>query len=240
MRIIPVLDLMGGRVVHGIGGLRSEYRPITSEVTDSVEPVKVAEDLMMRFGFSDMYIADLDSIQGVGGHREEIRAIGKLGYNVYLDPGIRNSRDLFEKAGEGIRIVVGTETMESLQELKVICDRHPHVVISLDYKGGLLAADGSLGALVTGDLVKRACESGISELIYLDIERVGRSSGTGSTRMETVIESSTVPVLVGGGIRNSRDIEHLSGLGVDGVLVATCIHSGALSAEDVAGLAAGP
>jgi len=239
MRIIPVLDLMGGRVVHGIGGMRSNYRPIASEVTDSVQPDKVAKDLMMKFGFSEVYIADLDSIQGVGNHGEEIGAILQLGYTVYLDPGIRNSGDLHEKAGEGVRVIVGTETLESLQELRFICDRHPHVVTSLDYKGGLLAADGSLGALDTGDLVKRVCEKGISELIYLDIKKVGSSSGTTSARMVTVIENSTVPVLVGGGIRNSGDIEHLSGLGVEGVLVATCIHSGALSVEDVARLAAG-
>jgi phosphoribosylformimino-5-aminoimidazole carboxamide ribotide isomerase len=132
---------------------------------------------------------------------------------------------------------VGTETLESLQELERICRIQSHVVVSLDYKGELLARDESLRGIAPRTLVDRVCQAGAAEIIYLDIKRVGTSSGTSSETMETVISTSRVPVLVGGGIRNAEDIEELDGLGVDGVLVATCIHSGELTVQDIEKLA---
>ena len=41
MRIIPVLDVLGGCVVRGVGGRRDEYRPIVSKLCNSREPPAV-------------------------------------------------------------------------------------------------------------------------------------------------------------------------------------------------------
>ena len=46
MRLIPVLDVMNGVVVRGVGGRRSEYRPIVSQLTSSTDPVEVARVLI--------------------------------------------------------------------------------------------------------------------------------------------------------------------------------------------------
>jgi hypothetical protein len=42
MRILPVLDLMNGVVVRGVGGRRSEYRPVASRLAVSADPADVA------------------------------------------------------------------------------------------------------------------------------------------------------------------------------------------------------
>src|SRR5579872_5647704 len=42
MRIVPVLDLLGGVVVRGVGGRRREYRPVVSRLTPSCDPLDVA------------------------------------------------------------------------------------------------------------------------------------------------------------------------------------------------------
>ena len=42
MQIIPVLDLLGGQVVRGVGGRREAYRPVRSVLTTSSEPRQVA------------------------------------------------------------------------------------------------------------------------------------------------------------------------------------------------------
>lgn len=237
MRIIPVLDLLDGNVVHGVAGNRSEYKPITSKVTRSHLPVEVAGDLKRTFGFSQLYIADLNSIQGRGSHWEQIEEIRNMGYTVYLDPGIENASDLASYRGGVDRIVVGTETLGSLRELEGICRMQSHIVVSLDYRGELLARDEFLKGVPPAMLVDKICRAGAAEIIYLDIKKVGTSSGTSSKRMETVISTSQVPVLVGGGIRHSEDIEKLEELGADGVLVATCIHSGELTVRDIEKLA---
>ena len=210
---------------------------------DRKKVIRVADDMVRPNGIigtpdgKKLYIADLDSIQNRGDHLKEVGAIRDLGYRIYLDPGIGGAGDLSPSMVDVDCIVVGTETLQSLRELRTICRIHPHVVVSLDYSGeSMLARDRSLMGMGTKNLVGKVCEAGASEIIYLDLKRVGTSSGTGSTRMEKVLNSSSIPVLVGGGIRNAEDIEHLGGLGADGVLVATCIHNGVLTSEDIARL----
>ena len=64
MRIIPVLDIMGGVVVRGVAGRRSEYRPIQSQLCSIAEPATVAQAIVDRFRTIEFYIADLDAIAG--------------------------------------------------------------------------------------------------------------------------------------------------------------------------------
>jgi phosphoribosylformimino-5-aminoimidazole carboxamide ribotide isomerase len=64
MPILPVLDVLDGAVVRGIGGRRAEYRRIASRWTASAEPVDVARALASPFGFTEFYVADLDAIAG--------------------------------------------------------------------------------------------------------------------------------------------------------------------------------
>ena len=75
--------------------------------------------------------------------------------------------------------------------------------------------------------------AGISEIIYLDLVRVGMASGISSNRMETVINTSKLPVIIGGGVRNASDIETLANLGADGALVATSLHNGELAPREI-------
>ena len=64
MRVVAVLDLMGGKVVRGVGGRRSEYRPVVSRLTTSCDPVAVAEAFRQQLGIDELYLADLDAIAG--------------------------------------------------------------------------------------------------------------------------------------------------------------------------------
>ena len=59
MPILPVIDLMGGQVVRGVAGRREAYRPMVSTLTDSSDPLAVACAFRKRFGFEELYLADL-------------------------------------------------------------------------------------------------------------------------------------------------------------------------------------
>lgn len=88
MRVIAVLDIMGGVVVRGIAGRRSEYRPIRSSLCSSCEPASVARAIIERFGLVEFYIADLDAIAGeepAWGVYEQIAATGA---RLLIDAGV--------------------------------------------------------------------------------------------------------------------------------------------------------
>src|SRR4051794_10759704 len=62
MRVIGVIDVMGGVVVRGVGGRRSEYRPVASSLCASAAPLDVAEAFRRECGIGELYLADLEAI----------------------------------------------------------------------------------------------------------------------------------------------------------------------------------
>src|SRR6266849_2167487 len=88
MRIVPVLDLMAGQVVHGVGGRRHEYRPVVSRLTASCRPVDVAEAFRAHFGWSALYLADLDAIAGAPQDLGTCAALRKHGFRLWVDAGV--------------------------------------------------------------------------------------------------------------------------------------------------------
>ena len=62
MLAIPVLDVLNGVIVRGVGGRRNEYRPVESVLTPSARPLDVARAFRDRLSLTTLYLADLDGI----------------------------------------------------------------------------------------------------------------------------------------------------------------------------------
>ena len=73
--IIPVIDLMGGVVVHAKAGERDSYRPLASSLAASSEPLDVVRGLLALHPFRSLYIADLDAIRKQGAHVATVRQV---------------------------------------------------------------------------------------------------------------------------------------------------------------------
>ena len=55
MKVVPVIDILNGVVVHAVRGKRSEYKPLQSSLSNSVDPVEVAKNFK-KLGFSELYV----------------------------------------------------------------------------------------------------------------------------------------------------------------------------------------
>ena len=64
MDVIPVIDIKNGQVVHAQGGRRDSYRPIRTPLSPTSAPADVAAGLLRLAPFRNLYIADLDAIEG--------------------------------------------------------------------------------------------------------------------------------------------------------------------------------
>ena len=63
MQLLPVIDVLRGIVVRGVGGRRDEYQPLTSRLC--AEPSLTAVAAGFRaVGLEQIYLADLDAIGG--------------------------------------------------------------------------------------------------------------------------------------------------------------------------------
>jgi phosphoribosylformimino-5-aminoimidazole carboxamide ribotide isomerase len=230
MRLIPGLDVLNGVVVRGVGGRRSEYRPVASRLTPSTDPVEVARVLVAAFHPAELYLADLDAIGGAPPAVGVYRAIRELGVHLWVDAGIRDGDGAQRIAAVGGDVVAGLETVPGPEALRAIVTAVgvERVVFSLDLRDGVPLRDWP-------DPVRTAIANGITRLIVLDLARVGGGSGTGTDDLCRRL-ASTYPhleVIAGGGIAGPNDLDRLAACGVRGVLVASALHDGRIAPTSV-------
>jgi phosphoribosylformimino-5-aminoimidazole carboxamide ribotide isomerase len=79
--------------------------------------------------------------------------------------------------------------------------------------------------------------SGVISVLVLDLGRIGTGCGVDLGLLEGLRRRlSHIRLLAGGGVLTRRDLERMRDVGCDGALVASAIHSGRLTAGDLAAM----
>lgn len=223
-RIIPVIDVMEGRVVRAVGGRRDLYEPIRSRLTASTEPAVVAEALLQAAGASELYVADLDAIQGHRPHLDWLRPFVQRGVQVWVDAGLKVAADAIAVAAAGAGVIAGTETLRSFEELEKLVHSWDanRVMLSIDLRNGSVVGNGENPATV----VERGRAAGLMRFIILELARVGTSLGPGTLDLVRQLRARFpgIELIAGGGVRGKGDISALGEAGADAVLVASALH----------------
>ncbi|MGA2524879.1 MAG: HisA/HisF-related TIM barrel protein [Candidatus Bathyarchaeia archaeon] len=233
MKAIPVIDILNGVVVHAVRGKRNEYKPLQSSLSSSVDPVEVAKDFK-KLGFSELYVADLDAIIDCSADFQVFQRITDVtGLNLMVDAGVTSMGRAEKLLESGVsKLVIGTETLQNKsfvgEAVKVFgSDR---VIVSLDLRGDkVLVKLGFNGCTDPMCLLKEFKAMGVSQVIVLDLARVGSGEGVGVDFMKKVLAEVPLNLYVGGGVRDISDLLELRDTGISGALVATSLHSGKIS-----------
>lgn len=237
MQIIPVLDLMGGRVVRGVQGDRARYEPVQSVLTSDCTPRAVAHALWAETDCDTLYLADLDAIEGQGHHQATIEELAAaLPVHLWVDAGIADAATATRWLGTGVhRVVIGSETLESLETLDALRAALPaeRLVLSLDMmKGKVLSRSPALQSLEPLELLQLWADRGWTTVILLTLDRVGAGSGPDWSLLEKARQRFPhLELIAGGGVQGIGDLRRLSTLGASGVLVASALHNGRLTRE---------
>jgi HisA/HisF family protein len=235
LKVIPVVDILNGIVVHAVRGKRTEYQPLQSVLSKSVEPLEVAK-AFRSLGFTDLYIADLDAIVDCSTNFQSLKKIfDETGIKLWVDAGVTSIERAKKLLDSGVsKLIIGTETLQKksfVSEAATLFGRKK-VVISLDLKGEkILVKLGFDGCNSPMCLLKDFKQMGISQVIVLDLSRVGSGEGINIDFLKRVIAEVNIDVYVGGGVRDINDLLELRNMGVKGALVATALHSGRISVD---------
>ena len=259
MRILSVLDLMGGQVVRGVAGHRHLYAPIESRLTASTQPLDVAQAFRDHFGFNELYLADLDAIAGKLPATAVYAELLRQGFRLWVDAGTAWET----LADVGVQnILAGLESLPDLRQLRELVDRYSsmNIVFSLDLRDGQplqreawsvdrgawtvdrrgpappTTVHGPRTTLHASHLIaQQAVNLGIRRILVLDLAAVGMNRGTPTEELCSRLRSSlpSLEITTGGGIRGINDLHRLRQIGVDNVLIASALHDGRLTRNDV-------
>jgi phosphoribosylformimino-5-aminoimidazole carboxamide ribotide isomerase len=227
MDIIPVIDLKGGAVVRARAGARAHYVPIETPLAPTSRPRDIVAGFLALHPFRKIYIADLDAITGVGDHAAVIAELEGAFPDIefWVDSGIATETQaagwLNHHRGA---LVIGSESLSD-SAMSPRLKNESRRVLSLDFRGDVfqgpadLANDASLWP---------------DRIIVMTLAKVGTGSGPDFSRLGEIQSlASDRKIYAAGGVRNGDDLCALAKAGIAGALVATALHDGAISTNDL-------
>jgi phosphoribosylformimino-5-aminoimidazole carboxamide ribotide isomerase len=230
MQIIPVIDLKNGLVVHAKQGNRDDYAALKSELCKSSDIFDVIDAFWTLYRFLIIYIADLNAITRQGNNAdllgEVLAAFPHISF--WIDAGYPLCNKSFQELTNFLP-VLGSESFQedTISEIQLFKN---NFILSLDY-----SATGKLGAKTL--FSKQAFWP--EQLIIMSLPRVGSNLGPDVDKLSAYRKHyPQQKIIAAGGIRDSQDLSALERIGIQQVLVATALHNGRISPDDIANLQA--
>ena len=227
MQAIPVIDLMGGKVVHARMGDRASYQPLESPLSTTSDPVAVVNGLLSVFPFSTLYAADLDAIQTDGDNLSTMRRIRAEfpALQLWVDNGAMDPAALEALIGANLGTpVIGSES----QRDGALIAQHSgsaRIVLSLDFRGDVF--QGPREILTEPALWPR-------RIIVMTLGRVGSGAGPDLARLAEIRAiASGCEIYAAGGVRDADDLSALKAAGASGALIATALHERRIVGTDL-------
>ena len=223
MEIIPVIDIRRGQVVHAVKGQRQNYRPLQTSLCESNSPEDIVQAFISSYPFKTIYIADLDAIEGQSDNDQIIEQLHDKFQSVtfWVDQGISSTvkfKDLLSR-----QHVIGSETNISPDILNEIIISSPNIILSLDFQSNTFLGDRNL-------LQKTGLWPG--RIIIMSLARIGSDNGPDYELISSLKKTAgDRKIYVAGGVRHETDLNLLNDMGIDGVLLATALHTERITSE---------
>ncbi|MET3442871.1 phosphoribosylformimino-5-aminoimidazole carboxamide ribotide isomerase [Variovorax paradoxus] len=233
LNLIPVVDLLQGQVVRAVRGDRKSYRPIVSALCASSDPVTVARILCDHCAARQLYVADLDALQGGAVQIDVLSDVMKAlpHIELWLDVGLADAA-----AGEALReqlglfasrtvLVFGSESLRSREALERCFDSTAKGGADAGGPGAALSLDRRDGQRLDNAGCWDAVDLWPHRLIVMTLERVGSGAGPDLETLQEVRRLAPGAMVIGaGGIRSQDDLALASAAGADAWLVASALH----------------
>lgn len=216
MKVIPAIDIRGGKVVRLIQGA------VGLETIYSDAPLEIAKE-WASFGVDVIHIVDLDgAMEGSLKNLDIVKAIVKnVKPKIELGGGIRDEATIKTVLEMGVeKVVIGTKALDEKFLERVRDEFKERIVVSIDASRGIVHTKG--WAFVTKvkaiDLAKKVEEIGIKRINYTDISKDGTLEGPNIKSLRELLKATNVEVVASGGVSTIDDVKALRALEKDGLI----------------------
>ena len=232
MKILPAIDLCDGKVV------RLERGDYDLQTTYGDDPAAIAR-VFADAGAEWIHIVDLDAAKsGRPTNTTAIAAIrDAVDIRLELGGGMRDEQTLRLALDAGVdRVIVGSAALKDLQwfeQLVAADDLSGRVVLGLDAREGMLAADGwtTQTECTALEVAQRASDWPLAGIVYTDIARDGMLAGVNITATAELISVTDVPVIASGGVASLDHLLACKEIGCWGAIVGKAWYEGLIDLE---------
>ncbi|MFS3130283.1 imidazole glycerol phosphate synthase subunit HisF [Nocardioides sp. Bht2] len=242
VRVIPCLDVDGGRVVKGIN---------FENLRDAGDPVELAR-LYDREGADELTFLDISASVEARGTTMDIvsRTAEEVFIPLTVGGGVREVADVDRLLRAGAdKVAMNTAAINRPELISEVADRFGNqvLVLSVDARrvrpGGTptdsgyeVTTHGGKKAVEGMDAVAwaiRAAELGVGEILLNSMDADGTRDGFDIEMIERVRREVSIPVIASGGAGKVEDFAPAVEAGADAVLAASVFHFGTLRIGDV-------
>lgn len=209
MKILPAIDLRGGKVV------RLQQGKADQQTTYSDDPIAVAKGWEQQ-GAEELHIVDLDG--AFTGHPQNLHIVEQIAkainIPIELGGGMRNEEAIDAALAAGVaRVVIGTKACDSLDFVRSVVDKFggESIAVGIDAKNGIVAVKGWTEASkwTAVQLAQAVSVTGAGTIIYTDISTDGMFTGPNIPALKEVLESVDLQVIASGGVAT---VDHITTL----------------------------
>lgn len=223
-QILVAIDMVGGEVVRLTKG------EMNRKTVYGQDPVATALQWQAA-GAEWLHLVDLDGATGTGvSNAEPIRRILEaVCIPVELGGGIRTMQAIAGWLEAGVtRVQIGTRSMDQEFLAAAVKEFGERLVATVDSRGGRVKVAGWLedSRMTTLEAVRRIAGAGVARLMFTDIDRDGTLTGPNLPAIEEVLAAVQIPVIAAGGVTSVGDVEQLSKLGLEGIVIGKALYSG--------------
>lgn len=235
MKLLPAIDLMGGKCVRLYKG---SYDEVTTYQADAVEVAIGFE----KSGSEWIHIVDLDAART--GEPVNLATIATIADAVdiplQVGGGVRSLERAQALRDLGVaRVVIGTMTVEDPELVRSIAAQQP-VALGLDVRGQEVAVHGWTegSGFNLFDLLKIYSGSpGIEAVVITQISQDGTLEGADLEGLQEALVRSPFGVIASGGVGNLEHLRQLAaleheGIKLAGAIVGKAIHDMEITVQD--------
>lgn len=223
MKIFPAIDLKNGEVVRLVEG---DYNNKKTYFTNPMEVL----DFFIESGGENLHIVDLDGARG--GNTFNFKTIEKIMKKCNLftqvGGGIRREETIKKYLDVGVgRAILGTIAVENLDFLEKMINKYKkNIAVSVDARDRMIAIKGwkEIKKEDSIDFCKKLDDMGIETIIYTDISKDGKLSGTNLNIYKELKNKVSCNIISSGGITYEEEIIKLKEMNIDGAIIGKAIY----------------
>ncbi len=232
MKIFPAIDLRNHKVVRLTEG---DYNRMTTYEDSPLETAKKFENAGAKY----LHVVDLDAAKDGGDGNTDIICEIASQTNLFVETGggIRSEEKIKKYIDAGIsRVILGTAAINNFPFLCDMVKKYgEHIAVGVDAKNGMVAVNGWLDVTETDsfDFCEKLRDNGVSTVIYTDISKDGKLSGTNIGAYKRLKEIKGLNVIASGGISSIDDIKSLLDIDCYGAIIGKAIYENRIDLKEV-------